>query len=67
MKESKIEPYSVKEKFLIVDDVAKNLHVCTSTVARWINEGKLKARKVGRRWLISDTDYDEFVTKGVTK
>lgn len=58
-----------QEKFYTIEEVAKNLRVHRATVTRWIKEGEnrkngcLKARKMGRRWLISETDYNTFVGK----
>lgn len=53
------------ECFLTVEEVAVALRIHRATVARWLKEKKLPAKKVGRRWLISKEDYDNFVAQGV--
>ena len=45
--------YSVKE-------VAEILDLHPKTVQRFIREGKLKARKIGRAWKISIDDFKEY-------
>jgi excisionase family DNA binding protein len=49
------------DKYLTTDEIAEALRVHKVTVVRWIREGKLKAKKVGRRWLIKESDYLIFV------
>lgn len=38
-------------EYMTTEEVADLYHVCTKTVHRWRNDGKLKGVKVGRRWL----------------
>jgi excisionase family DNA binding protein len=49
--------------YLTTEEVAKCLRIHKATVTRWLKEGKLKAMKKGRRWLISQSDFDEFVSQ----
>jgi excisionase family DNA binding protein len=42
--------------------IAKQLGVKPDTVLKWIVRGKLKATKVGRDWVIEDTDLQLFST-----
>ena len=49
------------EKHLTTEEIAEALRVHKVTIVRWIREGKLKAKKVGRRWLVNVDDYNGFV------
>jgi excisionase family DNA binding protein len=55
------------EEYLTTEEVAKCLRIHKATVTRWLKEGKLKAMKKGRRWLISQSDYDKFVSSEEVK
>lgn len=57
----------IESEFLTVEEVATALRIHRATVARWLKEKKLPARKVGRRWLISKEDYEQFVSQGVVE
>jgi len=46
----------VASGFYSVENAAEKLGVHTRTVLRFINQGKLKANKVGRQWRIKETD-----------
>jgi excisionase family DNA binding protein len=50
-------------EYKTTEEVAKCLRVHKATVTRWIKEKKLPAGKVGRRWLISQPDFDNFVSQ----
>ncbi len=56
MTENKRDFYSVKE-------VAKTLHISISTVHSFINDGLLKAYRIGRRgrWRITHKAFNEFL------
>ena len=45
---------------MYVVDVAKEMNVCTRTVIRHIKAGRLKAKRVGLRYLINKEDFIEF-------
>ena len=47
--------------FLTADEVAEMLHVSRRSVWGWIRQGKLKAAKLGRSWLIRESDFEDFV------
>lgn len=49
--------------YLTTDEVAKTLRIHKATVTRWIHEKKLPAMKVGRRWLVSQKDFDKLVSQ----
>lgn len=42
-----------RDELLEVSDVMELYHVTRRTVYRWIEGGKLKGKKAGRRWLFS--------------
>ena len=44
------------EKFLTVEEAALALQVNTDTVRRWLRQGELKGRKLGRIWRIAQSD-----------
>jgi excisionase family DNA binding protein len=41
-------------KMLTVEEVAAALHISNQTAQRYVREGKLPARKIGRRYLIPE-------------
>lgn len=47
--------------FLTAEDAAKELHMTEDTVRRMAAEGKLPARKVGRRWLFHPELLDKYM------
>jgi excisionase family DNA binding protein len=51
------------DKYLTTEEIADSLRVHKVTIVRWIRDGRLAAKKVGRRWLIKETDYNSFVEK----
>ena len=51
-------------ELLRVDDLVKTLGIHRETVRRYIRAGKLKARKIGRRYYVSKDSLKEFVNGG---
>ncbi len=47
--------------FLTAEDVARQLHTTEDFVRRQAAEGKLPARKVGRRWLFHPELLDKYM------
>lgn len=47
-------------RWLTVREVATRLGIDTSLVARYCAEGRLRAEKPGRDWLIEPESVDEF-------
>jgi excisionase family DNA binding protein len=43
-----------------VEQVAELLHLHVKTVRRYIRDGRLKARRIGKEYRIARTDLDEF-------
>jgi len=48
-------------KYLTVKETAALVRHEPDTVRRWIQKGKLKARKVGKAYLLLESDVREFV------
>ena len=42
-----------RDDLLEVKDVAQMYHVTTRTVYKWMERGKLKGRKAGKKWLFT--------------
>lgn len=47
------------ERRYTVEDVAKRFCVTTSAVRQWIRQGKLHAVRIGRPWIMSESDINE--------
>jgi excisionase family DNA binding protein len=50
-----------KMQRLTTDEVAEELRVSAFTVRRYIEQGKLTAVKVGRRWLVQKEQVDRIL------
>lgn len=48
------------EKLHTTDEAAEILRVKPSTIRKWINEKKLRAKKFGHSWIISETEIKRF-------
>jgi excisionase family DNA binding protein len=48
-------------RMIAVGDLAKQLGVCAKTIRRWIDQGDLKAHKLGGRVLIAEADAAAFI------
>ena len=44
-----------------IPELKKILKVCKRTLYNWIRSGKIKAHKVGGRYLISDEELQKFI------
>jgi excisionase family DNA binding protein len=56
------------EAMLKPKDVAARLNVSRTTVTRWIQQGKLRATRLGEKlYLISEKDLAEFLEGGKEK
>ena len=49
---------------LTIEDIATRLRVTDRTVRRWIDDGKLKALKIGGVVRITEESYSEFINQG---
>lgn len=45
-------------------EVAEMLHVTRRSVYSWIKDGKLKAVKIGKTWIVSYENLRDFLNKG---
>lgn len=50
-------------QFYTVLEVAAELQISSMTVRSYIKDGRLPAKKLGRRYLITDTDIKKFIGK----
>lgn len=57
------EGIKLEEKFYTIDQIADLLGMHHKTIRKFINEGKLGARKVGKQWRISGHDLSTFMEK----
>ncbi len=48
------------DKFYTVDEIAEMVKIHPKTIQRYIREGKLKARKVGKSWRVTGHDLSTF-------
>ena len=53
--------------FLTVVDVATRLNCCEDLVYAALHSGKLKSCRPGRKWLISEKQYADYVKSCETK
>ena len=49
------------EKLYKVSEIARMLYVSTVAVRKWIGAGKLNARKVGKLWMIPESELKNFL------
>ncbi len=49
-----------EQDLLSLDEAAAALDVSRSTLTRWLNEGRVRGRKVGRQWRFRRSDLDKF-------
>lgn len=47
-------------KLFSVDDLAAKLNVTKLTIRTYCREGRLRARKVGNRWFVSEESLREY-------
>lgn len=53
---------------LNVAAVTKSLGVSRATVLRWIRAGKLEGFfRIGSKWLIRKTDFDNFISRKINE
>jgi len=55
----------VDVKYLTPTEVAEELRVTPEAVQTWCRQGRLKALRAGRRWLITRAAVDDFIRQGV--
>jgi excisionase family DNA binding protein len=52
------------EKWLTVDDICEYLNVSNETIYKWIEQRKMPAHRVGRRWMFKVQEVDAWVRSG---
>jgi excisionase family DNA binding protein len=52
------------DQLYTTEQVSDLLAVEQATVQMWVRDGKLKAAKIGARYLISQADLDAFLASG---
>ena len=57
----------LNQKFYYVEDLVEILKVSDFTIREYIKAGKLKGRKIAKRWLVSEKELEDFLEKGVRK
>ena len=50
-------------EYLTLEEVAKILRVSLSTIRRWVREGKIEVKRVGKKPLVLKTDIPTFLRK----
>lgn len=50
-----------KEKLFTLYEVSEILKVSYGMVMDWVNSGKLKAKTIGRLWIVEDIDFLKFL------
>ena len=51
-------------KVYTIEEVAELLHTTRRTLYTYLKAGKLKAVKMGRKWLVTEENLKEFISKG---
>lgn len=54
------------DSVLTVRQVAEQFHVSADVVRRWLNDGKIKGKRVGRSWQISQKAIDKKIKEDST-
>lgn len=50
------------EKFYSLKELEDNLKVSNRTLLRYIKSGKLKAVKIGGKYVVSESNYNDFIS-----
>lgn len=48
-------------KYFEVAEVSQKLNLSENTVRKYIREGKIKAVKAGKRYIVSENNYNNFI------
>jgi len=52
------------ERWLTVENICHYLSVSNETVYKWIEQRKMPAHRVGRRWMFKQGEVDDWVRSG---
>jgi excisionase family DNA binding protein len=55
------KPEAASDTWLSPEDIAKKIHVHSSTIRRLINNGELEATKVGEQWRIRQSAWESYL------
>lgn len=55
------------EKYYSPNDIAMKFSLKPNTVRKWINEGKLKAIKLGDVWRVPESALQAFIKESISK
>lgn len=50
-----------KKSFYLVDDLVKILPITSLTIREYLRKGKIKGRKIGRLWYVSEENLGAFL------
>jgi len=56
----------INTKLYSVEDLVGMLNISDKTVRAYLREGKIKARKIGLRWFVTEKNLEKFI-EGVDK
>jgi excisionase family DNA binding protein len=59
--ERELQLFNGAVELLTVEDITSRLNVSDQTLRRYIREGKLKARKVGRQYYITKENFIKYL------
>lgn len=51
-----------EKKMYTIEEICDLLHVTRRTTYSWIKSGKLRANKIGKRWLITEKQLTDFIS-----
>ncbi|MPM45200.1 hypothetical protein SDC9_91886 [bioreactor metagenome] len=52
------------EKLYTQEEAATLLSIAPKTLGDWLRSGKIVGTKIGRKWMITETDLEDFIKKG---
>ena len=52
------------DKWLTVEEICEYLSVGKDTIYKWIDQRKMPAHKVGRRWMFQKSEVDHWIKTG---
>ena len=55
-----------EKKWLTQEEAAARLHVALDTMRRYVREGKFARTRVGKRYLIPESEIERFLQSGLS-
>lgn len=62
MNEEKVEERKVEKLGYTVKDLAASLGISTRSILNALDRGELKAKKIGRNWIVSRKEVDKWLS-----